>query len=78
MPLSVYTDEEFIRIWNEYKSASKMSKSTGLDVSNLYRRRRAIEKRYNIELKSFMTTDHKEFNAERERAKLQDKINDPR
>jgi predicted phosphodiesterase len=78
MPVSIYTDEEFIRIWNEYKSASKMSKSTGLDISNLYRRRRAIEKRHNIELKSFMTTDHKEFNAERERAKLQDKINEPR
>ena len=70
------TDEYFIQIWNQYKSGSKVSKVIGVDLSSTMRRRRRIEKRYNIVLEA---VDYKkEFKPEQERAKLQAKLEETR
>jgi predicted phosphodiesterase len=59
------SDEHFIRLWYELKSAVKLSERVGLDIRNVYIRRRTIEKRYNIRLMSkhsrvpeFIVRDH--------------------
>ena len=41
-------DEEFIAVWKELGSPTKISDRIGLTLRNVYERRRAIEKRYNI------------------------------
>lgn len=46
------SDEDFIRLWYELKSATKVSVKTGLDVRNVYVRRRAIENKFKIRLTS--------------------------
>jgi predicted phosphodiesterase len=46
------SDEDFIRLWYELKSATKVSAKTGLDVRNVYVRRRAIENKFKIRLTS--------------------------
>ena len=70
------TDEYFIQIWNQYKSGSKVSKVIGVDLSSTMRRRRRIEKRYNIVLEA--VDFKKEFKPEQERAKLQAKLEETR
>ena len=70
------TDEYFIQIWNQYKSGSKVSKVIGVDLSSTMRRRRRIEKRYNIVLEA--VDFKKEFKPEQERAKLQAKLDETR
>lgn len=44
------TDEEFIAAWNVLKSAAKISKEYGIEIRGVHSRRRAIEKRYSLEL----------------------------
>ena len=46
------SDEDFIRLWYEHKSAVKISERTGLDIRNVYARRRYIENKYKIRLAS--------------------------
>jgi predicted phosphodiesterase len=46
------SDEDFICLWYEHKSAVKISERTGLDIRNVYARRRYIENKYKIRLAS--------------------------
>jgi DNA-binding CsgD family transcriptional regulator len=46
------TDEEFLRLWDEHKSPLKVAKATGLSERRVHTRRRAIENKLNISLKS--------------------------
>jgi hypothetical protein len=46
------TDSEFIAIWNDYKSPSKIAKLLEIQVRNVHKRRSHIEKKYGIILKS--------------------------
>lgn len=46
------SDEDFIRLWYEFKSAVKIAERTGLDIRNVYGRRRHIENKYKIRLAS--------------------------
>ena len=46
------TDAEFLRLWDEHKSPLKVAKATGLSERRVHTRRRAIENKLNISLKS--------------------------
>jgi DNA-binding CsgD family transcriptional regulator len=46
------TDAEFLRLWGEHKSPLKVAKATGLSERRVHTRRRAIENKLNISLKS--------------------------
>ena len=46
------SDEDFIRLWYEHRSAVKITERTGLDIRNVYTRRRYIENKYKIRLAS--------------------------
>jgi DNA-binding CsgD family transcriptional regulator len=46
------TDQEFLRLWDEHKSPLKVAKATGLSERRVHTRRRAIENKLNISLKS--------------------------
>lgn len=46
------TDQEFVKLWNENPSATEMSRILGIDVRNVHKRRRAIQKRMGMVLKS--------------------------
>jgi hypothetical protein len=50
MPTPLLTDDEFIKLWNQHKSVTKMSLATGLKVRGINQRRRAIEARYAVQL----------------------------
>jgi hypothetical protein len=56
MPKPVYNDNEFIEIWNTYKSAKKMSDAIGMDVRQIYRRRKEIEDKSGVALTSSYKT----------------------
>jgi hypothetical protein len=49
------TDEEFIAVWNQYNSASQVSKALGLNIRHIYARRRDIESKHSIMLTSHDT-----------------------
>lgn len=49
MPVTL-TDEEFVKTWNLYKSASEMAAATGLTQRTVYSRRRKLERKHNIKL----------------------------
>lgn len=51
-PNQKVSDEDFIRLWYELKSAAKVCVRTGLDVRNVHVRRRSIENKYKIRLLS--------------------------
>jgi len=78
MPPPLVTDEYFIQLWHEYKSPSKLAKVINSDLASLYKRRRSLEKKYNIKLESIEPTVKKEFKPEQERAKLQAKLDETR
>ena len=46
------SDQEFVELWNTYKSPAKLSKLTGVSLRNVYRRRSNLEKKFNIELEA--------------------------
>lgn len=46
------TDEEFIQCWNKLKSATKVAKELDLNVRTVNHRRRILEQKYRITLKS--------------------------
>jgi len=52
MPKPVYSDEEFVEIWNTHKSAAKMSKAIGMNERQILRRRKLIEDKSGIALTS--------------------------
>lgn len=43
-----YTDEDFIRLWNQHGSAAALSRELGISIRNVYIRRREVEKRHSI------------------------------
>jgi hypothetical protein len=47
-----FSDEEFLEAWNRYKRPALVSVNLGLDLRGVYARRREIEKKYKISLKS--------------------------
>jgi len=50
--ISVVTDEEFIELWNIHKSPSKIAKIMQATDRAVYKRRKALAKRYNIALET--------------------------
>jgi predicted phosphodiesterase len=49
---SNYTDDEFIKCWNELKSASKVSKKLDVSLRSVYLRRRNMELKYRMRLEA--------------------------
>lgn len=47
------SDQDFIRIWNESYGVTEISKKLGMTVRGVFARRRAVEFKYQIELKGF-------------------------
>lgn len=52
MPAPIVSDEEFIALWQQHLSARKVADALDVAISNIYRRRRRIEKRYDMALKN--------------------------
>ena len=52
MPAKICSDEEFIALWNKYPSIAEISKVLGCHVRTANSKRRSIESRLNIILKS--------------------------
>jgi hypothetical protein len=52
MPKPIYSDDEFVEIWNTHHSAKKMSDAVGMDVRQILRRRKAIEDKSGLALVS--------------------------
>lgn len=50
------TDQEFISLWNQFKSATGVAKALNAALPNVHRRRRTLEKKYRIKLEA---KDHK-------------------
>lgn len=50
------SDDEFIGIWKRHQSAALVSREIGVDVRNVHHRRKRLEKKYGIVLKS---NDHR-------------------
>lgn len=50
MGKSFCTEDEFISIWHQYQSATAVAKALGLDIRNVHRRRKDIEKRRGLML----------------------------
>ena len=43
-------DQEFLELWNTHKSPSKMAKTMGTNLRNVYRRRNRLEEKHNMNL----------------------------
>jgi len=52
MPAPRVSDAEFIELWKTHKSAQAVARAVDLAVEEVYKRRRRIEARHNIKLKS--------------------------
>jgi metallophosphoesterase superfamily enzyme len=52
MPKAIYSDDEFVEIWNLYKSGSKMAVAVGMNERQILRRRKEIEDKSGIALVS--------------------------
>lgn len=52
MPKARVSDNEFIELWKTHKSAQAVARAVDLAVEEVYKRRRRIEARHNIKLKS--------------------------
>lgn len=50
MAIPTVSDEEFIELWETYKSAARVAEVTKLDISNIYKRRRRIEIKFSKKL----------------------------
>jgi len=48
----VYSDQEFIELWNTYESGKEMAKAIGMDLRNILRRKSNLEAKYGQQLKS--------------------------
>jgi hypothetical protein len=46
------SDEDFISMWNKYGSAAQIARMLDMNVRNVFARRKSIESKYSIELKS--------------------------
>lgn len=46
------SDQEFIELWNQHRSAHKLAKIIGCDISTAYARRRSLEIRHGVKLES--------------------------
>ena len=52
MPKPVYSDEEFVEIWNTHQSGKKMAKAIGMNERQILRRRKEIEDKMGVALVS--------------------------
>lgn len=52
MTVPAISDEEFMELWREHKSAVKISKITGSCERNVHKRRRNLELKYDVDLKA--------------------------
>lgn len=50
--MKLYSDEEIIKAFEKYKSPAKVAQVLGLELRGVYKRRRKIESRYGLEIKS--------------------------
>ncbi|RIZ67084.1 MAG: hypothetical protein D0531_01200 [Methylococcales bacterium] len=50
MPSPICTDDDFIKLWESLRSGAEVSKALGIDIRHVLRRRRRLEKKYNIVL----------------------------
>lgn len=57
MALPAVSDDEFIKLWGEYKSPAKLAKALGIYERAVNRRRRRIETKYGLELNASLHTD---------------------
>ena len=76
MPPSTVSDEEFIELWKKHASPQKIADVTGIQVSNIYKRRTRIEKRYGIQLDTAL--NHRLYHQPTEQAKLKVKLEQTR
>jgi len=49
---AVYSDQEFIELWNTHQSGTAMAKAVGMDLRNILRRKSNLEAKYGQQLKS--------------------------
>lgn len=54
MSQKTVSDQEFIEIWNQYNNPTLVAKHLAVSVRNIHNRRKAIEDRYDIELKTLI------------------------
>lgn len=54
MSRKTVSDQEFIEIWNQYNNPTLVAEHIGINVRNIHTRRKAIEDRYDIELKTLI------------------------
>lgn len=52
-------DDEFVRLWHEFRSPQAVAMATGVNIRNVLSRRRSIESRRNIKLDSAVTREPK-------------------
>jgi len=52
MPAPIYTDAQFIELWNSHKSAAKVAEIIGMTERMVHKRRRSLEMRHGIKLES--------------------------
>lgn len=57
MPKARVSDPEFIELWKTHKSAQAVARVLNLAVEEVYKRRRRVEARHNIKLKSEVRPD---------------------
>lgn len=58
MPAPVLPDQEFIELFRNLQSATAVAETTGVAISMVHKRRRALEKRYGIKLEAHGPTSH--------------------
>lgn len=56
-----HSDKEFIDIWNKFKSTSEVAKYLDISEQNIRKRRRNMEKKYNIVLHTFDKLHRKKY-----------------
>jgi predicted phosphodiesterase len=76
MPAPTVDDDYFIKLWHEYKSPHKLSKVIECDISAVFRRRRRLEKKYNIVLEATTHDTIRKFNAEQEKQRLVERLSE--
>jgi len=52
MGTSILTDNEFLKLWQEHKSCTKISNLTGITIRAVNQRRRRLESKYGLEMQA--------------------------
>ena len=58
MGAPLVSEDEFIELWNTHKSAKRVAEAVGVDVANVHRRRRNLERKRGIKLDSHYQNSH--------------------